>query len=134
MKKSSVVHFEMPTKDRKRVSEFYSKAFGWEMQQLGPEMGNYIMAQTTETGENGMPKNPGAINGGFFEYKNDEENRVPHLVIAVDNIEESRADVEKAGGKITSEKMDIPGIGLYYSFKDSEGNIVGMLQPTQKME
>lgn len=26
--------------------------------------------------------------------------------------------------------MDIPGVGLYIAFKDTEGNGVGMLQPT----
>ena len=26
-----VVHFEMPTDDRKRMSKFYSSAFGWKM-------------------------------------------------------------------------------------------------------
>ena len=34
-----VVHFEMPADDQKRAGEFYSKAFGWQPQQLGPEMG-----------------------------------------------------------------------------------------------
>jgi len=31
-KMNPVVHFEMPAKDRARVSEFYTKAFGWKMQ------------------------------------------------------------------------------------------------------
>ena len=35
---------------------------------LGEDMGNYVLATTTETGERG-PKNPGAINGGFFPKK-----------------------------------------------------------------
>ena len=38
--------------------------------------------------------------------------------------------VEAAGGKIMGEQMDIPGVGLYVSFRDTEGNIVGMLQPS----
>jgi predicted enzyme related to lactoylglutathione lyase len=29
-----VVHFEMPAGDSKRMSEFYTKAFGWEMKRL----------------------------------------------------------------------------------------------------
>lgn len=126
---SSVVHFEMPAKDKKRVSEFYSKVFGWDMQQFGPEMGNYIMATTTETEQTGgVPKNPGAINGGFFDYKDDELSRVPHVVIAVDNLEESISSIKEAGGEINGKPMDIPGVGRYISFKDTEENIVGMLQ------
>lgn len=124
-----VVHFEMPAKDKKRVSEFYTKAFGWNMEQLGNDMGNYILAGTTETDENNMVKTPGAINGGFFEYKDDELSRAPHIVISVDDIKESIGAVEQAGGKIIGEQMDIPGIGQYVSIRDTEGTIVGMLQP-----
>lgn len=137
MKKSPVVHFEMPAKDRKRVADFYAKVFGWQMNQLGPEMGNYLLAQTTETDENGMVKTPGTINGGFFEYKNEEGFNIPHLVILVDNLEESMKAVEETGGAIIGGasgkgKIDnIPGIGRYISFQDSEGNHVGMLQPTR---
>jgi len=129
MKKMPVVHFEMPAIDNKRVSQFYTNAFGWDMQQLGSEMSNYLIAGTSDTDENRMVKTPGTINGGFFQRKDDELNRSPHVVISVDDIEESRKAVEAAGGQIMGEKMDIPGIGFYYSFKDTEGNIVGMLQP-----
>lgn len=44
-----VVHFEMPAKDKKRVLEFYTKVFGWNMKQLGNDMGNYILAGTSES-------------------------------------------------------------------------------------
>jgi predicted enzyme related to lactoylglutathione lyase len=129
MKKNPVVHFEMPAKDKKRVAEFYTNAFGWDMKQLGSEMGNYVLAGTTDTDENNMVKTPGTINGGFFDYKDDDLNRAPHLVISVDDIQESIKAVEQAGGKIIGEQMDIPGIGKYVSFRDTEGNIVGILQP-----
>ena len=56
-----VVHFEMPADDRKRMSDFYSKAFGWKTQQLGPEMGDYVLATTAETDEKGMLRKPGAM-------------------------------------------------------------------------
>ncbi len=131
-KPNPVVHFEMPAKDKKRVSEFYAKAFGWNMVQMGSEMANYIVAQTTETDKDGMVKTPGAINGGFFDYKDDDFNRAPHLVISVDNLDESIQAVEEAGGKVGGEKMDIPGVGVYISFRDSENNVVGMLQPSRK--
>lgn len=127
---SPVVHFEMPAKDKKRVADFYTKAFGWQMAQLGQDMGNYLLASTTVVDEKTQrPKEPGAINGGFFDHKDDELNRVPHVVISVDNLEESIQAVKDAGGEIMGEPMDIPGIGRYVSLKDTEGNIVGMLQP-----
>ena len=64
-KMNPVVHFEMPYDDRERMAKFYQSAFGWQTQMLGEEMGNYVLATTTETDESG-PTKPGAINGGFF--------------------------------------------------------------------
>lgn len=60
-----VVHFEMPYDNRDRMAKFFQSAFGWQMQMLGKDMGNYVVATTTETGDQG-PKKPGAINGGLL--------------------------------------------------------------------
>ena len=125
---NSVVHFEMPYDKRERVAKFYESAFGWQTQMLGENMGNYVLATTTETDENG-PKNPGAINGGFFPKKPDWPAQYPAIVIAVGDIKESAKKVTDAGGKVLGEPMEIPGVGQYVSFTDTEGNRVSMLQP-----
>jgi uncharacterized protein len=131
LKMNPVVHFEMPAQDRKRMADFYTKAFGWKTQQLGEDMGNYVLATTTDSDENGMPNKPGAINGGFFQKTDDKPAQYPSVVIAVDNIKDHMTNVEKSGGKVLGEPMNIPGIGLYVSFFDTEGNRVGMIQPTR---
>ncbi len=131
MKQNPVVHFEMPAKDRKRVADFYAKAFGWNMQQLGGDMGNYVLAGTTDTDDKGMVKTPGTINGGFFDYKNEPGFQYPSVVISVDNLKESIEKVKKEGGEILGEPMEIPGIGTYIAFHDTEGNRVGMLAPSK---
>jgi hypothetical protein len=115
------------------MANFYTKAFGWKTQMLGEEMGNYVLATTTESDENGHPKRPGAINGGFFPKANDRPAQYPSVVIAVDNIKESIKKVADAGGKVLGEPMEIPGIGQYVSFFDTEGNRVSMLQPRRDM-
>ncbi|MDF2450995.1 MAG: glyoxalase [Bacteroidota bacterium] len=131
MKADPVVHFEMPYKDHERVMSFYSKAFGWQMKKLGSDMSDYVLAGTTEMDENMMIKTPGNINGGF--YKPDAANpAVPSVVISVGNIKESIKKVSDTGGKIFGEPVEIPSIGLYVSFTDSEGNRVGMLQPPKQ--
>jgi uncharacterized protein len=128
---NSVVHFEMPYDDRKRMATFYESAFGWQTQMLGEEMGNYVLATTTETGENG-PKNPGAINGGFYSKSPDMPAPHPAVVIAVDDIQESMNKVAEAGGKVLGDPMEIPGVGQYVAFMDTEGNRVSMLQPVPR--
>src|SRR5262245_5020483 len=124
----SVVHFEMPFEKRERMAKFYQAAFGWQTQMLGQDMGNYVVATTTETGEAG-PKKPGAINGGFYEKQANLPQQYPSLVIAVDDVKKSTEKVKSAGGKVLGEPQDIPGIGKYVSFLDSEGNRLSMLQP-----
>lgn len=123
-----VIHFEMPYDNRDRVAKFYKSAFGWQMQKMGEEMGNYVLATTAESGPNG-PKQPGAINGGFFEKKPDWPMQYPSVVISVDDIKRAIKKVGSAGGEVLGEPMDIPGVGRYVSFTDSEGNRVGILQP-----
>jgi uncharacterized protein len=105
--------------------------FGWNMHILGREMGDYILAGTTEVDQNMMIKEPGRINGGFFPKKVDSLQH-PSVVIAVDNIKESMKNLGEAGGKVKDQPVDIPGIGQYASFIDTEGNVVGILQPVKK--
>lgn len=127
------MHFEMPAENSKRMSSFYTQAFGWHTQQLGPEMGNYVLVQTSETDEEGFPKERGTINGGFFEKTKASQH--PSVVISVADINEAIKKVTEAGGKVLGGQQgngkpdDIPGIGLYAAFIDTEGNRVGMLQP-----
>ncbi len=125
-----VVHFEMPAEDRNRMAKFYTKAFGWQTQMLGPEMNEYVLVTTTEPGDDGRPKNPGAINGGFYKKSADMPAQYPSIVIAVGDIKGAMKKVTEAGGKVLGEPMEIPGYGLYISFFDTEGNRVSMMQPT----
>jgi predicted enzyme related to lactoylglutathione lyase len=122
-----VVHFEMPYDDRTRMAKFYESAFGWQTQLLAEDMGNYVLATTTETDETG-PKRPGAINGGFFPKQPDWPAQHPSIVIAVEDITDAVKRVTEAGGKVLGEPMEIPGVGHYVSFTDTEGNRVSMLQ------
>jgi predicted enzyme related to lactoylglutathione lyase len=123
-----VVHFEMPAEDRNRMAAFYQKAFGWKVQMLGPEMGDYVLVTTAESDvKPGAPA--GAINGGFFPKKPDWPAQYPSVVIAVDDIKSAMRRVADAGGKVLGEPMQIPSVGQYVAFFDTEGNRASMLQP-----
>lgn len=139
MSTNPVVHFEMGYFDGGRMKNFYETAFGWNLNQMGPEMGNYILAQTTETDEKGMVKTPGTINGGFYQKTDNPQSHAPSVVISVPDIKSAMTAVEKNGGKIlgamnesgglSMEPTMIPGVGLWISFQDTEGNRVSLLQP-----
>ncbi len=127
MSKNPVVHFEMPYKDAKRVAKFYEEAFGWNMSETGEDMGHYVLAGTAETDENRMVKTPGTINGGFYDLEQ-TKFKEPSVVISVDDVNQAIKDVEAAGGKLLGKPQDIPGVGLWAYFEDSEGNRVSILQ------
>lgn len=139
MSNNPVVHFEMGYFDRDRMSKFYESAFGWKLQKMGPEMGNYVVAHTAETGEDNMVKTPGTINGGFYQKTEDSASHAPSVVISVPDVKKAMEDVTAAGGKILGSMTEdggtsmephmIPGVGLWISVEDTEGNRVSLLQP-----
>src|SRR5690348_9833503 len=117
-----VVHFEIEASDPARAKSFYSQAFGWDMQQMGNEMGNYIVAVT------GDPKEPGGINGGIFGTQSGatKELNAFSCVIAVDSIDQAMDKVRAAGGQLVGDKMDIPTVGTFIRCRDTEGNIFSL--------
>ena len=120
-----IVHFEIEAVDPNRAKNFYAQAFGWQMHDTGPDMGNYIVVTT------GDPKEPGGINGGIFgpQPGASKELNAYSCVVAVDNIDQAMQDVRSAGGQVLGDQMDIPTVGLYARCKDTEGNIFTILQP-----
>src|ERR1043165_9088422 len=100
MSMNPVVHFEMGYFDRERMKKFYETAFQWKLQQMGEEMGNYVLALTGETDENGRPKTPGTINGGFYQKIDNPLSHAPSVVIGVQDIQAAMKAVEEGGGKI----------------------------------
>jgi len=106
---------------------FYASVFGWQTQQLGSELGDFVLVTTTES-DNNVPKKPGTINGGLYQ-KTGDVSQTTTVTIQVDNIKQHMKKIEAAGGKLSGEPMEIPGVGWFVSFFDTEGNRVNMLQP-----
>jgi predicted enzyme related to lactoylglutathione lyase len=137
-KPNPVVHFEMGYNDRDRMVKFYESVFGWDTQKFGPEMGNYVVAHTAETSKDGMVQQKGAINGGFYQKTDDPTSHAPSVVVSVDDVKASLKAVVAAGGKNlgtrdqkgqhTMEPQMIPGVGLWISVQDTEGNRFSILQ------
>jgi predicted enzyme related to lactoylglutathione lyase len=132
-KMDPVVHFEMPAEDWTRMAEFYTRVFGWQTEMFGPEMGDYVLVTTTESDEKRWPKQVGGINGGFYLKREDMPAQYPSVVIAVEDIKEAMRKVTDAGGRVQGEPMEIPSVGHYVSFFDTEGNRVSMIEPAPGM-
>jgi uncharacterized protein len=110
-----VVHFEIPADDVERAKSFYAEAFGWQIQSM-PEV-DYNMVATGPTNEQGMPTEPGSINGDK-----------PVITIAVDDIDATLKQIESLGGSTAAPKMAVMDMGFAAYFNDSEGNLLGLWQ------
>ena len=118
-----VVHFEIPADDEARAREFYGAVFGWQLQEM-PEL-DYTIAMTTPIDQQTqIPLEPGAINGGLM--KRTAETPAPVVTVDVESIDISLKEIEAAGGSTVRERTEIPGMGAFAYFKDTEGNVVGL--------
>ena len=124
-----VVHFEIPADNVERAKKFYSDNFGWKLNQMGPEVGNYVLAQTGPTDAQGMPQDKAFINGGLMKR---ESVKAPVVVIAVDDADAAVKKVEQTGGHLVGEILDIPNVGRYAYVEDTEGNVIGVIKPAMR--
>lgn len=126
----SVVHFEIPAKDTKRASAFYTDAFGWMFNQY-PGM-EYWSVGTTMSDQQGRPTSPGAVNGGMGKKGKMAPDAVT-VTIQVADIDSALANVKKFGGKAVGKKNKVGDFGWSAYFQDPEGNVIGLWQNTGGM-
>lgn len=127
---NKVVHFEIPADDRERVKKFYSEVFDWGLDDFPMPDDVYTMATTSPVDENMMHLEKGAINGGIFTRS--AEVPTPIITIDVPSIDEYTEKIEAAGGSIAVPKGEVPDMGYYAYFKDSEGNLMGLWENIQR--
>ncbi|MCP4631870.1 MAG: VOC family protein [candidate division Zixibacteria bacterium] len=108
----TLCHFEIPGKDVKATGEFYSKIFGWKMDDSYP---NYLMFNT------------GKEPGGGIEKREPFSNGVM-IYIQVNDIIETLDTVKASGGTVIKEKTEIPNVGHFGLFDDIDGNTIGIFQ------
>lgn len=121
-----VVHFEIPVDDTRRAKEFYGSIFEWQLVDADMGAGNiYTTLMTVPVDEKTrMPTEPGAINGGMMRRTKDTP--APVVTIGVDAIDDTLKKIEAGGGSVVLPRTEIPDMGAFAYFKDSEGNVVGL--------
>jgi predicted enzyme related to lactoylglutathione lyase len=117
-----IVHFEIPADEIARAKDFYGSIFGWGLDDM--EGMDYTIVRTVDVDEQQMPKEPGAINGGMMKRSSDTP--APVITINVDSVDDALKKVEAGGGSIVRPRQEIPGMGAFAYFKDTEGNTMGL--------
>ena len=121
-----VLHFEIHASDPERGIKFYEKVFGWTFQKWEGPMDYWLVT----TGPDSEP----GINGGLVRRQGEIDGQavIAYVcTIGVEDLDATMATVEANGGKVALPKMPIPGMGWLAYYKDTEGNIFGMMQPDE---
>ena len=112
-----VVHWELWSKEPEKVSSFYAKVFGWDIQHI-PAL-NYHMVQTG---------GQGGINGGIMKPQDGPWPGNMAFYVQVDDLDAFATKIKDAGGKMLVEKMDVPGVGQLSLFEDIDKRVLGMFK------
>ena len=132
--KNPVVHFDLPADDVERAKKFYKRTFGWVFKEYKmPGKESYWMIQTVEVDKNMMPKEPGAINGGMMKRSIPGEPFINF--ISVESIDEMSQTIKHNGGAMIQSKQEIDkDMGWIATFKDPEGNLMGLIEMTKEQK
>ncbi len=101
-------YVEFPAHDLTATKTFFTKVFGWEFMDYGPDY-------TAFSGQ--------GTDGGFFqsELKSLRSGGAALIVLYSENLEATLASVKEAGGKIIVDIFDFPG-GRRFHFTEPSGN------------
>jgi predicted enzyme related to lactoylglutathione lyase len=122
---SRVVHFEVHAEDPERAMRFYRELLGWQFTKWeGPQ--EYWLIKTG-------PESAPGIDGGLLRRRGGgpvDGAAVNAYVCTADttNLDQALAAVGSLGGSIALPKMAVPGIVRLGYAKDTEGNILGLMQ------
>jgi len=121
---SRVVHFEIHAAEPTTLIEFYTRLFGWNIQQWG-QMDYWLIT----TGPDDKP----GINGGLVLRRGPspvEGQAVNSYVctIEVSSVDDTVSQGVSLGGTVALPKMPIPTVGWLAYLKDTDGNIFGVMQ------
>ncbi len=92
---STIDYIEMPSRDLAQTKQFFAALFGWTFQDYGPDYIAFDDGRTT---------------GGFF--RSDETwsgTNAPLVVFYSSELEMTRAEIVRLGGKITRDLFSFPG-------------------------
>ena len=110
------VHVDIPAEDIERAASFYSRAFGWEVSRLPGPMPYVLLTPARGDG-------PGA---GISKREQASQAVMP--VIDVASTDSAIESIVREGGVVVTPKTTIPGVGQLATFRDPEGNVLGVLE------
>jgi predicted enzyme related to lactoylglutathione lyase len=122
-KMPTIQHFEIPADDVDRAQKFYKNIFGWDMQKKSnpenPEKDYWHFETKDDDGNKG-------IGGGMMKRQSPHHTVTNYVTVS--SIDEYSTKLENAGGKVIIPKTEIPDMGFYLIFLDTENNMFGLFE------
>ena len=109
---------DLGTPDPTAAAQFYSKLFGWTVEEGPPEAGGYRMCML-----NGRPV------AGLGPQMNPEMPPWWTTYVSVDDADESAANIVAAGGQLLVEPMDVLDVGRMVVALDRSGAMFSIWEP-----
>lgn len=118
----TIVHFEIPANDPAKLSQFYTKLFGWTFEKFGGSSSgmDYWMIKTKAKDEDV------GVNGGMM--KKQDPNQRPTNYVLVESVDDYSKKLVQLGGKVVMPKTAIPDMGHFAVALDPEGNPFGIFE------
>lgn len=107
-----LIHWEIPSTDVKKSSDFYAQLFGWKMQQLAPDC---VLFDVDD-----------GVGGGILKVHETPRDGIA-VYIGVADIPTALKKAEELGAKVEKPKTEIGGgMGFYAYFRDPGGCRMGL--------
>jgi predicted enzyme related to lactoylglutathione lyase len=116
------VHVELNTTDINKAKAFYSKLFGWILEDvpMGPGA-TYTLIKPGEGTGGGMQKNPmSETPSSWLAY------------VIVDDVKASTSKAASLGAKILQDVTAVPGMGTFSVFVDPTGAPLALWEAAKK--
>ena len=114
MKHGDLCHVEIPTSSVENARRFYGGLFGWTFAEL-PGKPPYTIFRTSK----------GGVGGGLWNPPPGAPRHVTNYVL-VRSLDEAVEKVTELGGRVCTDRMEVPGWGSFRIVTDPDQNSFGL--------
>jgi len=111
------IHVELNTPDPQKAKAFYSKLFGWQLEDVPnpatPDNAYTLVKVGTGTGGGIMKQMPGGPSG-WLAY------------VEVDDVHAATEKAKSLGGKVMKDVTEVTGMGWFSFIQDPTGAVLGL--------
>lgn len=112
-----IIHVKITSDDPDRITDFYSRAFEWDITKFPDPPDGWRMDSGSGPG----------VNCSVYRSSDSQMDRHLSIAISVSSIDEVAARVVEAGGRIIHDRIRAFG-NTYLYCRDPDGNVICLVQ------